>query len=84
MKGFEVGIWHGLYAPKGTPKPAIDKLVAALQDSLKDDVVKKRFADLGAEVVPLYKANPAALAAHLKAEIDKWGPIIKQAGVYAD
>jgi tripartite-type tricarboxylate transporter receptor subunit TctC len=84
LKGFEVGIWHGLYAPKGTPKPAIDKLVAALQAALKDETVNKRFADLGAQAYPIDKATPAALAAHLKAEIDKWGPIIKKAGVYAD
>jgi tripartite-type tricarboxylate transporter receptor subunit TctC len=84
LKGFEVGIWHGLYAPKGTPKPAIDKLVAALQVALKDETVNKRFADLGAQAYPMDKATPAALAAHLKAEIAKWGPIIKKAGVYAD
>ena len=84
LKGFEVGIWHAFYAPKGTPKPVIDKLAGALQEALKDDTVRKRFADLGAEAVPLDRANPAALAAHLKAEIDKWGPIIKKAGVYAD
>ncbi len=84
LKGFEVGIWHGLYAPKGTPKPAIDKLVAALQEAIKDPVVNQRFADLGATAYPADKATPAALAAHLKAEIDKWGPIIKKAGVYAD
>ncbi|MBW8906475.1 MAG: tripartite tricarboxylate transporter substrate binding protein BugD, partial [Betaproteobacteria bacterium] len=48
LKGFEVGIWHGLYAPKGTPKPVVDKLSSALQDTLKSDEVKRRFADLGA------------------------------------
>ena len=84
LKGFDVGIWHALYAPKGTPKAVIDKLAHALQEGLKDETVKKRFADLGAEAVPLDKATPAALAAHLKAEINKWGPIIKKAGVYAD
>jgi len=84
LKGFDVGIWHALYAPKGTPKAAIDRLATALQDGLKDGTVRKRFADLGAEAVPLDKANPKALAAHLKAEINKWGPIIKKAGVYAD
>ena len=84
LKGFEVGIWHGLYAPKGTPKPVIDKLVAALQEAVKDPVVNQRFADLGATAYPVDKATPAALAAHVKAEIDKWGPIIKKAGVYAD
>src|SRR3989454_6876268 len=84
LKGFEVGIWHGLYAPKGTPKPVIDKLVAALQESVKDDTVKKRFADLGAQTMPVSQATPEALRKHLKAEIAKWGPLIKKAGVYAD
>jgi tripartite-type tricarboxylate transporter receptor subunit TctC len=84
MKGFEVTIWHALYAPKGTPKPVLDKLVAALQQSLKDDDVKKRFAELGATTYPPDKATPAALEKHLKAEIEKWTPLIKKAGVYAD
>jgi tripartite-type tricarboxylate transporter receptor subunit TctC len=84
LKGFEVGIWHALYAPKGTPKPALDKLVAALQDTLRDETVKKRFAELGATTYAPDKATPAALQAHLKAEINKWTPLIKKAGVYAD
>lgn len=84
LKGFEVGIWHALYAPKGTPKAAIDRLVAALQEAVKDPTVNQRFADLGATAYPVERVNPAALAAHVKAEIDKWGPIIRKAGVYAD
>jgi len=84
LKGFEVSIWHGLYAPKGTPKPAMDKLVAALQAGVKDEEVKKRFADLGATTYPPEKATPAALQAQVKSEMDKWGPLIKKAGVYAD
>jgi tripartite-type tricarboxylate transporter receptor subunit TctC len=84
LKGFEVGIWHGLYGPKGMPKPVLDKLVSALQDTVKDDSVKKRFADLGATTYAPDKATPAALQAHLKSEIDKWTPLIKKAGVYAD
>jgi len=84
LKGFEVGIWHALYAPKGTPKEAVDKLVGALQAAVKDPDVNKRFADLGATAYPADKATSAALQAHLKAEIDKWAPIIKKAGVYAD
>ena len=84
LKGFEVSVWHGLYAPKGTPKPVIDKLTKALQAALKDDNVKQRFAELGTEPVAENRATPAALGAHLKAEIDKWSPIIKKAGVYAD
>jgi len=84
LKGFEVSVWHGLYAPKGTPKPVIDKLTKALQAALKDDNVKQRFAELGTEPVAENRATPTALRAHLKAEIDKWSPIIKKAGVYAD
>jgi tripartite-type tricarboxylate transporter receptor subunit TctC len=84
LKGFEVGIWHALYAPKGTPKPVLDKLVAALQDTVKDEGVRKKFADLGATTYSPDKATPAALQAHLKSEIDKWTPLIKKAGVYAD
>jgi tripartite-type tricarboxylate transporter receptor subunit TctC len=84
LKGFEVSIWHALYGPKGTPKPVIDKLTKALQGALKDATVKQRFADLGTEPVDEKRATPEALRAHLKAEIDRWAPIIKKAGVYAD
>jgi tripartite-type tricarboxylate transporter receptor subunit TctC len=84
LKGFEISVWHGVYAPKGTPKPIIDKLTTALQAALKDGNVKQRFSELGAEPVALNRATPDALRKHLKAEIDKWTPIIKKAGVYAD
>ncbi|OQW99386.1 MAG: hypothetical protein BWK74_02315 [Desulfobacteraceae bacterium A6] len=84
LPNFEVGIWHALYAPKGTPKPIIDKLVKALKDALKDSNVKQRFAELGTEPENENRATPEALRTHLKAEVDKWAPIIKKAGVYAD
>ena len=84
LKDFHVGVWHGLWAPKDTPKPVIDKLVAALQFALKDPNVVSKFAELGTEPVPAAQATPAALAAHLKKEVEKWGPIIKKAGIYAD
>jgi tripartite-type tricarboxylate transporter receptor subunit TctC len=84
LPNFEVAVWHGLYAPKGTPKPAVDSLASALQGALKDPTVKTRFAELGTEPVAESKAKPEALRAHLKSEIDKWSPIIKKAGVYAD
>ena len=84
LKGFEVSVWHALYAPKGTPKPIIDALTKALQVALKDNIVKQRFADLGTEPVAEKRATPEALRAHLKAEIDKWAPIIKKAGAFAD
>ena len=84
MKGFEVSVWHGIYASKGTPKPVVDKLVAALQASVQDAQCKSRIGELGAQAVSKDKATPEGLAKHLKAEIDKWGPIIKKAGQYAD
>lgn len=84
MPNFTVSVWHAMYAPKGTPKPIIDKLSKALQEALKDATLKQRFADLGSEPVTQDRATPEALRVHLKSEIDKWGPIIKKAGVFAD
>src|SRR4051812_2352078 len=84
LKGADVGIWHGLYAPKGTPKPALDKLVSSMQAALAEAEVQKRFSELGAVTYPKDKQTPAALEAHLKAEIAKWAPLIKKAGAYAD
>jgi tripartite-type tricarboxylate transporter receptor subunit TctC len=84
LKGFEVSVWHAFYAPAKTPKPVVDKLVSALQEALRDPVVKQRFNDLGTDPIETSRANPQALGTFLKAEIDKWGPIIKKAGVYAD
>ncbi len=84
LKGFEVAVWHGLWAPAGTPKAAVDKLSNALKVALKDPGVVSKFAELGTEPVADNRATPEALRSHLKAEIDKWAPIIKKAGVYAD
>ena len=84
LANFEVVVWHGIYAPKGTPKPVIERLTKALKAALKDPNVRQRFAELGTEPVADNRATPEALRAHLKAEIEKWGPIIKKAGVYAD
>jgi tripartite-type tricarboxylate transporter receptor subunit TctC len=84
LPSFEVAVWHGLYAPKGTPKAIVDTLADALRVALNDPVVKQRFADLGTEPVTDNRARPEALRAHLKAEIDRWAPIITKAGAYAD
>lgn len=84
LPGFEVSVWHALYAPRSTPKSVIGILTKALQTALHDSNVKQRFAELGTEPVADNRATPEALRAHLKAEIDKWAPIIKKAGVYAD
>jgi tripartite-type tricarboxylate transporter receptor subunit TctC len=84
LKGFEVVVWHGIYAPKGTPKPVLDKLNAALRAAIQEQGFKDAMAKLGAAPVSLDKATPDALRNHLKAEIDRWTPIIKKAGIYAD
>ena len=84
LKGFHVTIWHGLYAPKGTPKPVLDKLNAALKAALKDPEFLKREDALGAVVVTDNRVNPAEHKKFVAAEIDKLGVAIKAAGQYAD
>ena len=84
LPGFEVVVWHGVYAPKGTPKTVIDKLTAALQAAIADPAFGQKMAELGSQVVTREKATPEGLRAQLKSEIDKWTPIIRKAGVYAD
>ncbi|GHU31894.1 hypothetical protein AGMMS50256_21110 [Betaproteobacteria bacterium] len=84
LPNFEISVWHALYAPKGTPKPIIDQLTKALQAALQNNILKLRYADLGAEAVSQDRATPEALRAHLQSEIDRWGPIIRKAGVYAN
>lgn len=84
LKGFEVIVWHGVYAPKGTPPAVIEKVNGALRGALKDPQVVAKLAELGAQVVPESKQTPAGLRDWLQAEIDKWKPVIQKAGVYAD
>ena len=84
IKGFNVSIWHGLYAPKGTPKPALDKINTALKAALKDPEFIKRQEALGAVVVADGRVNAADHKKFVEAEIAKWGPAIKAAGQYAD
>ena len=84
MKGFNVAIWNGLYAPKGTPKPILDQINAALRASLKDPEFIKRQEALGAVMVNDGRASPAEHKKFVEAEIQKWGPAIKAAGQYAD
>ena len=84
LPALQVGVWHALYAPAGTPKAVVDKLVAAAQAGLNDEGLKKRFNDLGAVLYPVSEQTPEGVAKKLKAEIDRWTPIIQKAGVYAD
>jgi tripartite-type tricarboxylate transporter receptor subunit TctC len=81
MPGFYISVWHGLWVPKGTPKPIIAKLTAAVQAAFADPTVRKRLADLGQEIPPREQQTPEALAAFQKAEIEKWWPIVKAANI---
>jgi tripartite-type tricarboxylate transporter receptor subunit TctC len=84
LKGFDVSIWHGLYAPKGTPADVLAKINTALKAALKDPEFIKKQEGLGAVVVTDKRVEPAEHKKFVLAEIAKWGPVIKAAGVYAD
>ncbi|NVP57477.1 tripartite tricarboxylate transporter substrate-binding protein [Mycoplana rhizolycopersici] len=84
LDGFQVGIWHGVYAPKGTPSEATERLSKSLQVALQDPNVVARFAELGTVPSPAADATPAALKAKLEGEIARWKPVIEAAGQYAD
>ncbi|WP_454747639.1 tripartite tricarboxylate transporter substrate-binding protein [Ciceribacter selenitireducens] len=84
LADFQVGIWHGIYAPKGTPTEAVERLSKALQVALKDQNVAARFAELGTAPSSEADATPAALKAKLESEIARWKPVIEAAGQFAD
>jgi tripartite-type tricarboxylate transporter receptor subunit TctC len=77
---FEASAWNALFAPKDTPKPIVDKLAAALSAALDDEAVRKRLLDLGSDIPGKDRRGPAALSALVRAEVDKWGKVIKEAG----
>jgi tripartite-type tricarboxylate transporter receptor subunit TctC len=84
LPGFRMTFWHGLWVPAGTPQDAIAKLDASVVDALADPLVRERLERTGQGIVPREQQTPEALAAHHKAEIEKWWPIIKAAGIKAD
>ena len=84
VPGLYASFWHGLWAPKGTPKNVIAKLDAAVVETLADPAVHQRFIELGQEPWPRDKQTPEALAMQQNAEIEKWWPIIKAAGIRAE
>jgi tripartite-type tricarboxylate transporter receptor subunit TctC len=84
LPGLQVGIWHGVYTPKGTPAEVNERLSKSLQVALKDPNVVARFGELGTVPSSEADATPAALKAKLESEITRWKPVIEAAGQYAD
>jgi tripartite-type tricarboxylate transporter receptor subunit TctC len=83
VPGLYASFWHALWVPKATPGEVIAKLNAAVRSALADPAVRQRFVDQGQEISPPERQTPQALGAHQKAEIEKWWPIIKAAGIKA-
>jgi len=84
LPGLHTSVWHGIWAPKGTPRDVIMKLNAAIVETLADRNVRQRFANLGQEIPPREQQTPEALYAHQKAEIERWWPLIRAAGLKAE
>jgi tripartite-type tricarboxylate transporter receptor subunit TctC len=81
VPGLYMSGWFGFFAPKGTPKEIVAKLNAAMAEALADPAIQKRFAEFGLDVAPKDMQSPEGLAKFQRAEIDKWWPIIKAAGI---
>ena len=81
LPGYHVALWHGLWMPKGTPKPIMTTLSAAVVGALADPAVRGKLADLGQDIYPRERQTPEALGALQKAEIAKWWPIIKAGNI---
>jgi tripartite-type tricarboxylate transporter receptor subunit TctC len=84
LPDFEVSVWHGLYTPRNTPRPIVERLNRALVHALRDETIARRFADLGTAPVPVARATPEAHRSFWQADIAKWRPLIQAAGQFAD
>ena len=84
LPGLYTAVWHGIRAPRAVPQDVLMKLNAAIVDTLADATIRARFADLGQEIPPRAEQTPQALGAYQKAEIDKWWPLMKAAGIKSE
>jgi tripartite-type tricarboxylate transporter receptor subunit TctC len=84
LPGFYFSFWHAVWAPRGTPKAVVARLNEAVVAALADSAVRKRLSDLSQDIFPPDQLTPEALLAYHKAEIDKWWPVIKAAGIRAE
>ena len=84
VPGLYLPFWHGLWVPKATPRDVVAKLNSAVVETLADPAMQKRLTGLGVEIQPRNQQTPEALRAFLKAEIDKWRPIIEAANIKPD
>jgi tripartite-type tricarboxylate transporter receptor subunit TctC len=81
LPGVEASVWNGFFLPKGTPDPIVRKLNKAMSDTIDDPAVRKRLEELGLEIVPKENRTPEFLAKYLPQEVERWGKVIKAAGI---
>jgi tripartite-type tricarboxylate transporter receptor subunit TctC len=84
LKGVEATVWNGFFFPKGTPKPIVDKMHKAIETVIARPDIRKKMEDLGLEILPPDQRTPAYFGKFLKEDIDRWGKVIKAAGISVD
>jgi tripartite-type tricarboxylate transporter receptor subunit TctC len=84
LSEFELAVWYGLLVPRGTPRPVVERLATAMKAASTDAAYLKRLGEFGVQSVPAARSSPDGFAAYVRAEVAKWAPVIKAAGVFAD